>query len=70
MADRLRVVGGEALDVLDDEPRAFERECHAREVQRLAIGEHIAFGERPSRVVVAVLELGDAVVQEAPAGLE
>ena len=37
-----RVIGHEALDVLGAKARPLEGELHAREQQRLAVGEHVA----------------------------
>ena len=45
MAQRLRVVVAEALDVVGLEARALEREQHARERLRRAVGEDVARGE-------------------------
>ena len=36
-------------------------------MQRVAVGEHVALGERPGAVVFDVLELGDAMVEQPPA---
>ena len=62
-ARRLRVVGGEPLHVLGHEARALEREQHPRQVERLTVGEHIALREGAGLLVVAVLQLADAVVE-------
>src|SRR4051812_3835494 len=69
MAERLRVVVAEVLDVLDLEPRPFERERDARQVQGVGVGEDEALGERAG-VGVGVSEPRDAVVQQAAAGLQ
>ena len=69
MAQRLGVVGGEVLDVVDDEAGPFQRQQVAREVQRRRIGEDVALGEG-ARLGVAVAQAGDAVVEQAPARLQ
>ena len=47
MAQRLGVVGAEALDVVGLEAGALEGERDPRELERLAVGEDVALGERP-----------------------
>src|SRR4051794_3045065 len=63
---RFGVVVLEALDVLDLEAGALERELDARERQRVAVREHVALGERPGIRRVRV-ESGDPVVEQAGA---
>ena len=70
VAQGLGIVAGEPLDVVDDEAGALQRELHPRHVQRLAVGKDIALRHRPGLVVDAVLELGDAVVEQPPAWLQ
>jgi hypothetical protein len=67
VAQRLGVVGLEVLHVPRDESRALQREQHDGELQRLAVGEHVALGERARRLV-GVAQAGDAVVEEDPPG--
>src|SRR4051794_15249485 len=64
VAKRLRIVVAEAFDVVDLESRPLERERHAREVQRVGVGEHVALAERAG-FRVAVAQSGDAMVQDA-----
>src|SRR5829696_2577834 len=66
MAERLGVVGAELLDVPADEPGALQRQHHAGDVRRLAVGEDVALRERAA-LDVAVLKARDAVVEEAAA---
>ena len=66
VAQRLGVVVAEALDVLGLEAGALERLEHARELQRLAVGEDVAVRERAG-VGVGVAQAGDAVVEQPAA---
>ena len=68
VAERLRVVGAEALHVLRLEPGALERELDPRQVQRRGVREHVALRER-ARLGIAHAQPRDAVVQHPPAGL-
>src|SRR3954467_3750628 len=66
VAQRLRVVVAEALDVVDLETCALERERDPRQVQWVCVREDVALAERTGgRIVVA--EPCDAVVQHAAA---
>ena len=71
VAQRLGVVGLEALDVVGRQAGALERADHAPDVQRRGVGEDVALGER-ARLGVAVAHARDAVVEQparrAPAG--
>ena len=64
VAQRLRVVGPEALDVWRLEAGALDRELDPRQVQRRRVGEHEALGERPG-LGVAEAQPRDAVVEQA-----
>ena len=68
MAQRLGVVGLEALDVVGRQAGELEGADHAPDVQRRGVGEDVALGERP-RLGVAVAHAGDAVVEQAAFGL-
>ena len=45
MAQRLRVVGAQVLDVAGQEAGALEREDDPGEVERVGVGEDVALGE-------------------------
>ena len=68
MAQRLGVVVAEVLDVVRLEPGALERELDARQVERRAVGEHVALRER-AVLGLAHAQASDPVVQHAPARL-
>jgi hypothetical protein len=70
VAQRDRVVGHEALDVLGVEAGALERELHAREQQRLAVGEHVAHRELVRERILLRAHQADRVVQQQPARLQ
>ena len=55
---------------LVDEPGALERELDPRERQRHPVREHEPLGERALVRGVEVLELGDPVVEQPPAGAQ
>src|SRR3954452_1166610 len=69
VAESLRVVGSELLDVPHDESRPLEPEHHARDVGRLPVREDVALREGPA-LDVAVLQPRDAVVEQAAAGAQ
>src|SRR4051794_19756339 len=62
VAERLRVILAESLDVLGLEPGTLESKDDPRHGQRLAVGEHVALRERSCRRV-GVTKARDAVVQ-------
>jgi len=66
---RLHIVRPEGLDVLGHEAGPLESQEHAGDRKRVRVGEDVALGER-SRLSVGVIEPGDAMVEEPPAGLE
>ena len=75
VAERLGVVVAEVLHVVRLEPGALERELDAREVQRGAVGEHVALRERaapPGRRRAGARSRGSArgrrASRAAPAG--
>src|SRR4051812_9298112 len=69
VAQRLRVVGREALDVLGGEARGLERVQDPREMQRRGVGEDEALGEGPG-LGVTMAQPSDAVVEQLAARLQ
>jgi len=67
VAQRLRVVASEVLDVVRLEPGPLERDLYARQMQRRAVREHVALRES-ARLGVANTQARDPMVEHAAAG--